>query len=205
MMNNETQRQRILIIDDNQAIHDDFRKIFCSTTESEDALSKTEAALFSEPSETSARREFQLDSAFQGQEGLALVQKARAENNPYAMAFVDVRMPPGWDGIETTAKIWEQDPDVQVVICTAYSDYSWDEMVAKLAKPDQLLILKKPFDTVEVLQMGHALTEKWRLQQAVKFKLDFLQMNVDSRTNVLEAENAKLKAEIKRLTEASKK
>jgi CheY-like chemotaxis protein len=199
-MNNENQPQRILIIDDNQAIHEDFRKIFSSSTASEDALSATEAALFSEPAEQIVRQEFQIDSAFQGQEGLALVQKAQAENNPYAMAFVDVRMPPGWDGIETTARIWEQDPDIQIVICTAYSDYSWDEMVAKLPKSDQLLILKKPFDTVEVLQMGHALTEKWRLQKAVKFKLDFLQLNVDARTKVLEAENAKLRAEVSRLT-----
>ena len=158
-MNNEIQRRRILIIDDNQAIHEDFRKIFSPSTESEAALSATEAALFGEPSERTPRHEFQIDSAFQGQEGLALVQQARALNHPYAMAFVDVRMPPGWDGIETTAKIWEQDPDLQIVICSAYSDYSWDDMVAKLPKADQLLILKKPFDTVEVLQLGHALTE----------------------------------------------
>jgi CheY-like chemotaxis protein len=195
-----TQHHRILVIDDNPAIHEDFRKIFCSSTESEDALSVAEAALFDEPSGQTMRHEFQIDSAYQGQEGLALVQQARTEDNPYAMAFVDVRMPPGWDGIETTAKIWEEDPDLQIVICTAYSDYSWDEMVARLPKSDQLLILKKPFDTVEVLQMGHALTEKWRLQKAVKFKLDFLQRNVDARTKVLEAEIAKLHAEIKRLT-----
>lgn len=111
------------------------------------------------------------------------------------MAFVDVRMPPGWDGIETTAKIWEQDPELQIVICTAYSDYSWDEMVARLPQSDQLLVLKKPFDTIEALQMAHALTEKWRLLQAAKFKLEHLQMNVDMRTKVLEMENAKLRAE----------
>ena len=204
-MNNENQLPRILIIDDNQAIHDDFRKIFSHGTESESALSQAEAALFDEPSQEESRQKFSIDSAFQGQEGLALVQKARAEGKPYSMAFVDVRMPPGWDGIETTMKIWEVDPEVQIVICTAYSDYSWDEMVGKLPKLDQLLILKKPFDTVEVLQMGHALTSKWQLHQDVKFKMDFLQMNVDSRTKVLEAENANLKAEIKRLNETLKK
>ena len=202
-MNDEIQRQRILIIDDQPAIHEDFRKIFSSRTETEAALSASEAALFGGPSTTRpARPEFQIDSAFQGQEGLALVQQARAQNQPYAMAFVDVRMPPGWDGIETTAKIWEQDPDIQIVICTAFSDYSWDEMVAKLPRRDQLLILKKPFDAVEVLQLGHALTEKWRLQQAARFNLNFMQRNVDDRTRALEVENAKLQAEIKRLAEA---
>src|SRR6185295_19121078 len=100
-MNNETQRQRILVIDDNQAIHEDFRKIFSASTASEAGLAATEAALFGEPAKFTARHEFQIDSAYQGQEGLALVQQARARSNPYAMAFVDVRMPPGWDGIET--------------------------------------------------------------------------------------------------------
>src|SRR5687767_15414350 len=109
-MNNEVQYRRILIIDDNRAIHEDFRKIFFSRMETEAALSATEAALFGEPSTRPARHQFQIDSAFQGQEGLALVQQARAQNKPYALAFVDVRMPHGWDGIETTVKIWAQDP-----------------------------------------------------------------------------------------------
>ena len=79
------------------------------------------------------------------------------------MVTVDVRMPPGWDGIETTQKLWEVDPDLQVVICSAYSDYSWDEIIAKLGNSDRLLFLKKPFDAMEILQLANALTEKWRL------------------------------------------
>ena len=202
-MNNDTdtRHQRILIIDDNRAIHDDFRKIFVSSSASESALSKADAALFDQPLDETSAREFQIDSAYQGEEGLALVQQAREESRPYSMAFVDVRMPPGWDGIETTSRIWKIDPEMQIVICTAYSDYSWNDMVARLPRPDQLLILKKPFDTAEVLQMGHALTEKWRLQEAAKFKLNFMQLHVDTRTTVLETTNAKLQAEIQRLTE----
>jgi len=201
-MNNDTdtRHQRILIIDDNRAIHDDFRKIFVSSSASESALAKADAALFDQPLAETGAREFQIDSAYQGEEGLVLVQQALAENLPYSMAFVDVRMPPGWDGIETTSRIWKIDPEMQIVICTAYSDYSWNDMVARLPRPDQLLILKKPFDTAEVLQMGHALTEKWRLHQAAKFNLSFLQCNVDARTRVLQAENANLQSEIKLLT-----
>jgi DNA-binding LytR/AlgR family response regulator len=196
--------RRILVIDDNQAIHEDFRKIFGGSSEGEAALSEAETALFDEPASDTVRIEFKIDSAFQGQEGLALVQKAQKEDRPYSLIFVDGRMPPGWDGIETTSRIWDVDPEVQIVICTAYSDYSWDEMVAKLPKSDQLLILKKPFDTIEVLQMANALTEKWRLHHAVKFKMDFLQLNVDARTRVLEEENAKLKMEIESLKKNQK-
>lgn len=202
-MNSEDQHRHILIIDDNPAIHEDFRKIFSSRMETEATLSAAAATLFGEPATPHAvRLEFHMDFAFQGQEGLTRVQQARAQHQPYALAFVDVRMPPGWDGIETTARIWEQDPELQIVICTAFSDYSWDEMAVKLPRRDQLLILKKPFDTVEVLQLAHALTEKWRLQQAARFNLTFMQRNVDDRTRALEAENAKLQAEIQRLTDA---
>ena len=66
--------------------------------------------------------------------GLAMVEQAREEGRPYAMAFIDVRMPPGWDGIETICRIWETYPELQVVICTAYSDYSWEEMIRKVGK-----------------------------------------------------------------------
>src|SRR5258708_19048976 len=108
------------------------------------------------------------------------------------MAFVDVRMRPGWDGIETTAKIWEKYPDLQVVICTAYSDYSWEEMLKKLGYSDRLVILKKPFDTIEVLQLAISMTEKWRLYQQTKLHLDDLEKVVQERTHNLEITNAKL-------------
>ena len=100
-----------------------------------------------------------------------MVEQALKENRPYAMAFVDVRMPPGWDGIETISRIWKVQPDLQIVICTAYSDYSWDEMRAKVGQPDSLLVLKKPFDNVEVQQLAHALTKKWMLNLQARLQI----------------------------------
>src|SRR5437016_41777 len=105
-------------------------------------------------------------------------------------------MEPGWDGIETTAKLWEAYPDLQVVICTAHSDYSWDDMVDKLGHSDRLVILKKPFDNVEVQQLANALTQKWRLLQQAKVRLDVLEKSVSVRTEELQASNAQLQAEI---------
>jgi len=121
-----------------------------------------------------------------------LVQAALGSRRPYALAFVDVRMPPGWDGIETSARIWQVDPDLQIVICTAFADYSWDDMVDKLGATDRLVILKKPFEAIEVLQLASALTEKWRLQQEAKHELEHLETLVRERTRVLEETNAKL-------------
>jgi two-component system cell cycle sensor histidine kinase/response regulator CckA len=154
---------RILVIDDNPSIHTDFRDILCPTNFSSATGRKLEAALFDEDQPVTDPMSFDLDSAFQGQEGLAMVEKSLKENRPYAMAFVDVRMPPGWDGVETIARIWKIYPELQIVVCTAYSDYSWEEMRAKVGQPDSLLVLKKPFDNVEVQQMAHALTKKWLL------------------------------------------
>lgn len=179
---------RILVIDDNRAIHDDFRKILCPPNTTGKALDATEALLFGTAAVAVHQTQFEVDSAYQGQEGVMLVKKALEEGRPYAMAFVDVRMPPGWDGVETTQKIWELDRDLQVVICTAYSDYSWGEMFEKLGHSDGLVILKKPFDTVEALQFAHALTEKWWLHQQSRRKLEELERMVIGRTHELQAE-----------------
>ena len=154
------QNHRILVIDDNKAIHQDFRKILCPPKAAPNGMAEAEAALFGDEPAALNLPEFQIDSAFQGEEGLALIEKSLAEGRPYAMAFVDVRMPPGWDGVETTAKIWQKYPDLQVVICTAYSDYSWEEMLNKPGSSYRLVLLKKPFDNIEVLQLAISLTEK---------------------------------------------
>ena len=171
---------RILIVDDAEAIHEDFRKILCGVEPLQ--LDESEIALFGEKTSPSRRGTFTVDSAHQGEEGLALVEQACAQGRPYAVAFVDVRMPPGWDGVETTLRIWEVDPALQVVICTAYSDYFWDDMIEKLGRSDRLVILKKPFDPVEVLQLANALTEKWCLQQAAKVAVQHLNATVAERT-----------------------
>ena len=189
-----SQNHRILIIDDNRAIHEDFRKILCPAKAVSNKLAEIEAALFDEAAPKNLLPDFQIDSAFQGEEGLALIEKSLAEGRPYSMAFVDVRMPPGWDGVETTAKIWEKYPDLQVVICTAYSDYSWEDMLKKLGYSDRLVILKKPFDNVEVLQLAISMTEKWRSYQQAKLRLDDLEKMVEERTAALQKTNVELAA-----------
>jgi PAS domain S-box-containing protein len=188
--------QRILIVDDNTSIHEDVRKIL-GVASSEDAAHDEEAtALFG--LEIAARNDvpFEVDSAYQGEEGLEMVRRAANEGRPYAMAFIDVRMPPGWDGIETISKIWNKYPDLQVVICTAYSDYSWEEMIRQVGKTDSLVILKKPFDNVEVLQLAHTLTQKWTLSNQLRCHLRSLDEIVATRTEELQSANTRLRQEM---------
>lgn len=178
--------RRILVIDDNHAIHEDFRKILGAPDAEDAALQEAEARLFGKPSAML----FEIDTASQGEEGLRKVEQAIAEGRPYAMAFVDVRMPPGWDGIETTQRIWDICPDLQIVICTAFSDCSWDEMQNTMECRDRLLVLKKPFDTIEILQMANALTQKWLLLQESRIRQGGLEQLVWERTRELEESKA---------------
>jgi two-component system, cell cycle sensor histidine kinase and response regulator CckA len=193
---------RILVVDDNPSIHSDFRKILCPDHTSNTALRGLETALFDEAQPAVPTVNFQLDSAYQGQEGLVMVKQALTENRPYALAFVDVRMPPGWDGVETIARFWEAYPELQIVVCTAYSDYSWEELRAKVGQPDNLVVLKKPFDNVEVQQLAHALTKKWLLNLQAGYKLAELEAMVAARTAELMAANTALAATEERFAKA---
>ena len=187
---------RILIIDDNHAIHEDIRKILNDRKENYQTLDITKAFLFGDEIPKYEQARFEIDSAFQGQEGLEKVNQASEAGRPYALAFVDIRMPPGWDGIETISHLWKTHPDLQVVICSAYSDYSWTEMIRQIGKTDNLVILKKPFENIELLQLAHALTGKWNLNHQIKRRLHDLDQAVSQRTTELQATNERLKQEI---------
>ena len=188
-MKSEQQRKRILVIDDNPEIHSDYRKILCSDQsprefDAIDAFLNDESG---QAKEAASNPQFELgvDSAFQGQEALEKVIAARDEGRPYSMAFVDMRMPPGWDGLTTIEAIWKECPDLQVVICTAYSDNSWKDILERFGRTDKLLILKKPFDRVEVAQLAVALTEKWDLTRKAQMKQRDLENLVEERTREL--------------------
>lgn len=189
---------RVLVVDDNRAIHEDIRKVLRVDTDVS-AIDQMEEELFgtnTSSARSTDRTVFEIDSAFQGQEGRDLVRAAVGANRPYAVAIVDMRMPPGWDGIETIEHLWQEDPELHVVICTAYSDHSWVEIVGRLKVGDQLLILKKPFDNMELLQIVHALTRKWDLHREVTERLRNLDSLVEQRTHALAEAHATLKKEM---------
>src|SRR5258708_29310306 len=188
-----TPNQRILLIDDNPAIHDDFRKILMAEESSASMIDEEAGALLGGRRPMSHGPSFELDSAFQGEEALAKVKQALAAGKPPALAFVDMRMPPGWDGLETIRRIWNIYPDLEMVICTAYSDHSWQEIQQTLGTSDRLLILKKPFDKVEVQQLALALSEKWNLRRMTGLQTEGLQELVRLRTRDLFDEQRNLR------------
>jgi DNA-binding NtrC family response regulator len=188
--------RRVLIIDDNESIHNDFRTILESNNTDATALDEVKTAIFGEVAAPPEQIIFEIDSAMQGMEGLQKVKQSLQENRPYAMAFVDIRMPPGWDGIETINRIWQEYPELHVVICTAYSDYKWSDIAENLEYAEQLLILKKPFDNVEVFQLANALTEKWNLSRQTSLKSKKLEQLIREQTNRLKKTNEQLKRQI---------
>ncbi|MEP6883364.1 MAG: EAL domain-containing protein [Gammaproteobacteria bacterium] len=185
--------RRILVIDDNRDIHGDFRKVIGSRLDEAATLAAAELALLGESLPAAVGAGFELDSAYQGQEGVALVQQAMDEGRPYAMAFVDMRMPPGWDGVETIERLWAVDADVQIVICSAHSDYDWIDVVARLNNSDKLLVVKKPFEAIEILQCANSLTRKWQNERIVRRQVETLEQVVTARTEGLETANKQLR------------
>jgi two-component system NtrC family sensor kinase len=174
--------RRILLVDDTDSIHQDFRKILMPAVDDEPGLDLMEAALFGGDAKTPQQLPFELDCAYRGQEGLTLVEQALARDRPYALAFIDMRMPQGWDGVETIEHLWKVDPSLQVVVCTAYTDYSWEDLLERLHGHNRLLILKKPFDNIEVQQLANTLVNKWEMTQRASQQMHSLEERVEQRT-----------------------
>ena len=177
---------RVLVIDDNPDIHDDFRKILAADDSLGGPPAKVEAEVPGSASPAQRVPRFVVDCVQQSEDGLERVTRSRAEGRLYSVAFIDVRMPPGRDGIEIIGHLWQADPSLEIVLCTAFSDYSWQDIARQLRHSDQLLVLKKPFDNIEVRQLAVALSEKWRLAREAEFYFDNLEALVKARTAELQ-------------------
>lgn len=167
---------RVLVIDDNPAIHDDFRKVLAGAVQAAD-VTDMESRLFGDAGPDDAPT-FEIDTAVQGEEGLLKLKASIAEKRPYAMVFCDMRMPPGWDGVQTLRELWKESPTLQAAICTAYSDYSPRQIAAELGTRSKMVIVRKPFDAVELRQLAGMVCEKWD----VTHRRIVLEQEIEART-----------------------
>ncbi len=186
----EQPSNRILVIDDNLDIHQDFKVILDPDASVDTPLDDLESDLFGPavkdtPQPGSRWTNYDLAFASQGKEGLALVQEGVQQDRPFALAFVDMRMPPGWNGLETIERLWEVDRDLQVVICTAYSDFSQLEIMKRLGRSDNLLILKKPFDPEEIAQITVTMLQKREMTRRAALNLEQMERLVAERTEAM--------------------
>ncbi len=197
----EKKASRILIVDDNEAIHYDFKEILGrmqNAKEREDQLLREE--LFGDELKHIEPRietpKYIIDNAYQGMEAIKMVDQSYEDGLPYALIFMDVRMPPGINGVETIRKIWEKHPEIEIVLCTAFSDYTWEKILDEFGGTDHLLFMKKPFDGVSIKQTAFSLTTKWHLARANKNHLENLEFEVEKRTERLNELVGKLSEEV---------
>jgi len=165
-----TENNRILVIDDNPEIHMDFKNILDNgkSIHHSSVLDALTFDILGKKTPADAVHTYHLDFANQGKQGLEKAQIAISAGTPYAIAFIDIRMPPGLNGIETIKQLWKIDSEIQTVIISAYSDYDWHEIINDLGESDRLLILKKPFENIEIKQMASSLCKKWNLNRKMQ-------------------------------------
>jgi putative two-component system response regulator len=180
---------RILVVDDNLAIHYDFRSVLEGENSDRGQLDEDELFLFGNDSAASDgtlprshQTRFEIDTASQGQEAVLMLLEAVHAEKPYMLAFVDGRMPPGWNGLETIEHMWAVDPRLQVVFCTAYSDHSSEQIVDRLGESDRLIIIKKPFDPDEIRLAALMLNKKWHMERQAELRESELEQMVTART-----------------------
>jgi CheY-like chemotaxis protein len=157
----------ILVIDDNSEIHVAIRKALSPVVIRSSTLGTLTASIFdqgaaksSTPAELHAIT-YQIDSCTQGECGIRKVRDKRLDGTRYAMAFVDMRMPPGINGIDTAVHLMELDEDIEIVICSAYSDFSWSEVLAQVDSSRKIHLLRKPFDIEQIQKISNVLCSKW--------------------------------------------
>lgn len=175
MPKSNSKLKRILVIDDNPAIYEDFCKVLRPSNAPAKELIALASSIFGEERKSTDVGDYQIDFALRGQDGVEKVKTAIKEGWPYIITFVDMRMPNGWNGLETIKNLWMTDSQLQIVLCTAYSDYSWDEIRAQLSRRDRFLILKKPFDNIEVQQMVETLINRQESEQLLIESKNLLQ------------------------------
>ena len=162
MINRNT---RVLIVDDQDAIHTDFQEILSQTNgkTASDDLAPAFLPVDTEPLTTHLPT-FELWHASSGDEAYRIVKAAKEANRPFAVAFIDIRMPPGMDGIETVRQIRKFEKNLEIVIMTAYMDKPFHEIVTNMEVLHKLIYIRKPVGRVEIQQMTLSLVEKWNVE-----------------------------------------
>jgi len=166
---------RVLVVDDEPEIRDAYKQILGDTEVNLEmtGFHELRSRLFRKnPAEAlrqAATRATSFETVFcqQAAEAVAAVKEALARNEPFAVAFIDMRMPPGQDGVWAATQIRELDPALEIVICTAYSDADPGEIGGYVPPEDKLSYLQKPFHPHEVRQMTIALGSKWRAERRI--------------------------------------
>jgi two-component system NtrC family sensor kinase len=187
--------QRIIVIDDDPGVRDAFKEILASPATS--GIAERGAALFGEetPSLPSCSPQtYELTLAENGEQGVKAVEEALAQQQPFAVAFIDMNMP-GIDGAETSRRIWAIDPQIKIVIVTAFSEYRPCDII-NIAQRDDIFYLRKPFNSEEIKQFANALSNSWNTER----EREILAARLETVNAELEDMNQNLQQKVKEQT-----
>ena len=183
----DNRNTRVLIVDDQESIFADFQEMLGAKGRKrrsdeffEDFLP---GAGGGEPSVEAPS--YELSYASSGDKAIALVRSAKEANNPFAVAYIDIRMPPGIDGIEAIQRIREFEKDLEIVIMTAYSDRPITDIVTNMELLHKLLYIRKPVAHEEIQQITRALVEKWNLEQEATRQRQRLKTVLDANADAI--------------------
>jgi two-component system, cell cycle sensor histidine kinase PleC len=189
---------RILIADDEPSILNAYSSVLLADAKAKQGdagLDDLEAELFGD-SQQQAAQAYELQLCQQGQQAVAAVKAAAAEGRPFSVAFLDVRMPPGINGVETAKEIRSIDPGLNIVFVTGYSDTDPRDMARIVPPVERLFYVAKPFQPLELQQFASALSNKWRAEQDLLVAHELLkQQYAQLQTANAELSQAKQKAE----------
>jgi CheY-like chemotaxis protein len=180
---------RILVVDDDASIRATYAQILQPPTS---PLGGLEALIDGAPTPPRKDVSFELAEAAQGEAAAALHLAALRMGKPFQLAFIDMRMPPGWDGLRTAMALRAQDPAIYIVIATAYSDYDVNALQASLGH--DVVLLRKPFNEEEVFQLARTLCQSWETRRRLEAVTAELESRVLARTAELDRRRAQQEA-----------
>ena len=176
--------RRVLIVDDERDIHDDFKETLRGSSS---GLTAELASAFLDEDDNGPLLDFELEHATSGEEAVETVARACEAGEPFAVAFVDIRMPPGMDGVEAVRRIRRVDRDLELVIMTAYTDRRLSDIVRDMELLHKLLYIRKPFAREEIQQITMSLTVKWNVERKLAAGREQLAASHDRLEAVLDA------------------
>jgi CheY-like chemotaxis protein len=184
----ETSTNRILVVDDDQLLVDEYLRCLGEEFDETDAASTysdLEKVLFGEDTNAHGAARFDVESRNQGEAAVEAVKAAIGRGEPFSIVFLDIRMPPGMDGIETARQIRELDSNVNIVIVTGSVGPEPDNLGTEIPPADKIFFFKKPFHALECRQLAAALCGKWHADMALRRANEQLEGRVAERTAAL--------------------
>jgi len=184
-----TSTNRVLVVDDDDKLVSEYLRCLGEDFEPDEAittLTDLEKVLFGEETDERGAAKFEVQSRNQGEAAVEAVAAAIEAGQPYSIVFLDIRMPPGIDGIEAAKRIRQLDQHINIVVVTGSMSPAPDNLGKQIPPADKVFFFQKPFHATECRQLAAALCGKWHADMALRSANEELEQRVEERTKALQ-------------------